>query len=181
MTQIEGIWRVATPLRWIANLTLVAYGIYLACVIMGPYFGEAELAYTFVRLENLGPVALWKLLIIDLCCVALFYGVYKAVRAANRFISLTQKNGFLIDGVALMCEGMGIGLLIYWLAATVRRNFIPYLLDPDRGIMEEGAFLPLGLLNAHMFLILMIGIVLLLVSRAMETARIVAHENKQFI
>jgi len=181
MLHTDRLWRFATPLRWVANLTLVAYGIYLTCILLGPYFGEPELAYKFVRLEDLGPVTLWKLFIIDLCCAALFYGVYKTIRSANRFVKATQKEGFFIEGVARMCQEMGAGLLIYWIAATVRMNFIPYLLDPERGIMEDGAFLPLGLINAHTFLVLLIGIVLLLVSRAMEAARMVVHENKQFI
>lgn len=185
MENTTGIWRFATPIRWLALLVLILFGIYtlaeFGSTLLVGFTDDYGPIYRYVRVEGDAPIAYWKLPFFLVCYVVLFYGVYKAVMAANRFIKVTQKGGFFIEGVSRLCTDTGIGLLIFWAGTTYRRNVLPYFLDPERGIWDGGSLLLFGWLNVHLILMLLAGVIFLLVGQGLEAARDIKEENKQFI
>lgn len=185
MENTTGIWRFATPIRWLALLVLILFGVYtvasVGSTLLVGFTGSYHLIYEFARVEGDAPVAYWKLPFFLIAYIVLFYGVYKTVTAANRFIKMTQKNGFFIEGVSRLCTDTGIGLIIFWAGTTYRRNVLPYFLDPDRGIWDGPTLLLFGWINVHLILMLLAGVIFLLLGRGLEAARDIKEENKQFI
>ncbi|MGB0908188.1 MAG: hypothetical protein ACPGVT_11900 [Maricaulaceae bacterium] len=150
---------------------LLAWGLAL--------LGATELVFDIADIESEAPLAMWQLLSSAICTGVMIGAVAMIAWAANRFLKVTYRNGFFIEGAAKACLRMGQGLTLFWLGLLLTESFMPWILTYNFPPAEK-AGIEWFVLDAG-FIALLAGVVLILMAQAMDEARAIDADNKQII
>lgn len=179
MTQKGGIWRFSGVLRVLAIAMAMIYGFYYFLIWGLALAGEFEAAYDFIDLESEISLELWQII-----CGFLFSGVAIGAMvvialAASRFLKVSKQDGFFIEAASKACRLMGFGLIGFWAGMLLTENFLPWIMTRNFPIAEQEE-IEWFLLDLN-YIALLVGVVFMLMSRAMDEARVIDADNKQFI
>lgn len=179
MTKKTGIWRFAGPLRITALVTAAIYGAFYALIWALAWFGETEAAFDFVDVISEEPLTPLQI-IGGMICTGLAFGAMVMIAiTANKFLKTAYREGFFEAGVARTLKQLGYGLILFYVGLMLSENLMPWFLTKNLApeLQEEIEWF---LLDPNL-VALLVGFVLLLLSGAMEEARAIDEDNKQFI
>lgn len=173
-----GIWRFSGILRGFA---LILAPLYILAGVMGwgaVAFGETGPAFLFAEIESNAPLEPWQA-VLGAAFTAVLISAYIVIcLAANQFLKASKCEGFFIAEVITACRKLGFGLMLYWVGLLLKENILPGVLTfnfPGDG-QREIIWYP----TAH-YVLLLVGVILLLMAQAMQEAREIDSDNKQFI
>lgn len=167
------------PVRYLVILSALIHALFYFTVWIFAFKGNTELVFDFVDIDStalltplqiIGGVICSGVVIAAMCVVAI---------GANRLLKRTYKNGFIQDGVSSDLKLIGYGMIMFWLGLILAEDVMPWILTWyfETGAREELEWFPLD----PNIIALTVGFLLILVASAIEDARIIEAENKQFI
>ena len=179
MVQRSKIWRFSGLLRWVALVMATLYGVVHIMSWVIVYFeGTGIIFEYYVDRKSSAPLEPWQI-IWGIVFSSVLTGAYIYIcLAANQFLKTSRHAGFFVEEVITACRKLGYGLMLYWLGLILIENFMPGVMtfnfpEDERVAIE---WVPLD----H-YVILLVGVILLLMAQAMEEAREIDSDNKQFI
>ena len=179
MKKRTGIWRFSVPLRVTALITALFYGPLFVVIWVMAWTGHTEAAFDFVDVTSSAPLtALQK--VGGMFCSGMAVGALVLISiTSNNFLKTTHKDGFFEASVSRTLKHLGYGLIMFYAGLMLWENFMPWLmtknLAPD--LQEEINWILLDL----NIVALLVGVVLLLLSGAIDEAREIDADNKQII
>lgn len=179
MRKKTGIWRFSGPLRILVILMAVIYSAYYLVVWGLALAGDTESAFDFVDVISTEPLNFIQIIGgIIFSGIAIGSMVVIAI-IANRLLRSTYRDGFFEAGVAKNLKQLGYALALFWLGMILAENFMPWLLTKnlDVELREEIEWF---LLDPNL-IALLVGFVLIVLSGAMDEARMIDQDNKQII
>lgn len=178
MVQKSKIWRFSGVLRVFA---LVMASLYLFVGVMmwaAVFLGKTEHVFTFIDIKSTAPLEPWQI-ILGIAFTSVLIGAYIVIcLAANQFLKASKRQGFFIQEVITACRKLGYGLLLYWFGLVLKENFMPGVLTFN--FPEDSRRVLYWIPTAH-YVVLLAGVILLLMSQAMQEAREIDSDNKQII
>lgn len=181
MVQKGRIWRFSSVLRGVALVLATVYALSTILVLWVAYLaftGNTELFFFFIDQNSTAPLEPWQIILTVLIA---FYHISTFIflcLAANQFLKASKSAGFFIEEVIRACRKIGYGLMFYWLGLNLYENYIPGILTHNFPADEQ-----LGILWTPIdhYVILLVGVILLLIAQAIQEAREIDSDNKQFI
>lgn len=174
-----GIWRFSGPLRFIMLFTAFAYGC-LYLVIWGmAWAGNTEIVYGLTGAVSEEPLT--KLQIIGgMICMGAFVGAFILIAlTTNIFLKKAYREGFFQTGISRALRHLGYSMVLFYLGLTLTEKFLPWLITKNLGPEQQN---PIEWFFLDPTLVaLLVGLVLLLLSGAMDEACDIDAENKQII
>lgn len=179
MSTILSLEKIYGPMRFLVIISAAIHALFY-CVVWGYAFsGNTKLVFDFIDIDStavltplqfFGGVISSGVVIIAMCVVAM---------GANRLLKCTYKNGFFQDGVSRDLKIIGYGMILFWLGLILADDVMPWILTwyLEAGDRKEIEWFPLD----PNIIALFVGFILILVSSAIEDARMIEAENKQFI
>lgn len=179
MSQTGGIWRFAAVLRVLVLMLVVIYGLFFLIIWGLALAGETEGAFDFIDIDSDTSLAAWQIMGGIFCSGVEIIAMAMIAWSASQFIVMTRSRGFFIKEVPKTCRTMGYGLITFWAGMLLTENFLPWIMTRGlpKGQQEDIIWF---LLDANL-IALMVGIVLLLMAQAIDEARVIDNDNKQFI
>ncbi len=166
-------------MRIIIIASAILHMIFYITVWGFAFTGDTELVFDFVDINSkavltplqiTGGVLCSGVVIIAMCVVAF---------ASNRILKRTYQGGFIQDGVAEDLRVIGYGMIMFWIGLILAEDVMPWILtwyfEPTG--KQELEWFPLD----PNIIALTVGFLLILVSSAIDDARKIDAENKQFI
>ena len=181
MVQRSKIWRFSGFLRGVALVMAALYGLSSIAVLVMAYMaftGNTQPIFYLIDYTSTAPLEPWQII---LTVLIVFYhiGTYIFLcLAANHFLKASKCAGFFIEEVITACRKIAYGLMLYWFGLNLNENYIPGILT-DNFLDDE----QLGILwiPVEHYVILLVGLILLLMAEAIQEARNIDSDNKQFI
>ncbi len=177
-----GIWRFSGPLRITALITAAFYSLVYVIMWASAWLGHTAMVFDYAEVDvdlvvnaPLTPLQL----IGGMFSTGLFIGSMLLIAlTANRFLRIAYREGFFEAGVARTLKHLGRGLVLFYLGLFLD-NFSPWLITKNLPPELQKEF---NLMVLDPTLVALIaGFVLLLLSTAMNEAREIDTDNKQFI
>jgi len=179
MTQKNGIWRFSGALRVFALVLAFLYGLLGILTGIFAVFGDTEGIFYFVDINSTAPLELWQI-ILGIVFMSVHIGAFIFLSlTANQFLKAAERDGFFIKEVITACRKLGYGLILYWFGLILIENYMPGILTYNFPEDEKWEIFWWDFVD-HYVLILM-GVILLLMAQAMQEARNIETDNKQFI
>ncbi len=179
MTKKTGIWRFAGPLRIAALLTAGIYSLYYTYIWTFAWLGDTEDAYDFIDVISTDPLAPFQIIGGMFLSGTAIGAMVVIAYTSNKFLKGAYRDGFFDEVVTKTIKHIGYGLLLMWFGFTTTENIMPWLLtlrlEPE--LQEPLEWFPL---DANI-IFMIVGFVLILLSGAMDEAREIDADNKQFI
>ena len=179
MTQKSKIWRFSGAFRIFALVLAFLYGSYGVSTCIFAFFGDTELVFYFVDINSTAPLDPWQIAL-GLVFMSVHIGAFIYLcLAANQFLKASKHEGFFIEEVITGCRKLGYGLMLYWLGLILIENFMPGILTYNFPLGEQIEIFWWDFVDHYVLLI--VGVILLLMAQAMQEARDIDSDNKQFI
>lgn len=179
MTQKSKIWRFSGAFRIFALVLAFLYGSYGVGTCIFAFFGDTELVFYFVDINSTAPLDPWQIAL-GLVFMSVHIGAFIYLcLAANQFLKASKHEGFFIEEVITGCRKLGYGLMLYWLGLILIENFMPGILTYNFPLGEQIEIFWWDFVDHYVLLI--VGVILLLMAQAMQEARDIDSDNKQFI
>jgi len=181
MTRKSGIWRFSGVLRVVALVLATIYALASIVVLVAAYLaftGDTQLLFLVIDQNSTAPLEPWQII---LTVLIMFYHMGTFIflcLAANQFLKASKRAGFFIGEVITACRKIAYGLMLYWFGLNLYENYIPGILTHN--FPEDQQLIILWTPLDH-YVILLVGVILLLMAQAIQEARDIDSDNKQFI
>lgn len=179
MSNRDGIWRFAGPLRWLTIIMVGIYSLLFTLSLVGALFGFTEPIFGWIDIVSTEPLALWQIAFGAMCLSVVCLAMIVIAIASNRLLKQSYRFGFLQEGTSQGLKQLGWGLILLWLGFILAENFMPWALTVN--LPEDQQKDIIWFILDPNLIAMLVGFVLLLLSDVVEEAREIDAENKQII
>jgi len=178
MAQKSRIWRFSGALRVIALVLAALYAFTFIITWIGVFIGDTELIFFYIDIDSTASLEPWQISL-GILFMAVHTGTFIFIcLAANKFLKASKREGFFIEETITACRKLAYGLMAYWIGLLLIENYLPPVLTSN---FPKDERIELIWFTIDYYGILLVGFILVLIAQALDDARKIDSDNKQFI